>query len=261
MFNLKIYLLLIPIIFHFHDFETDSISIAVKANFIEVDNQENIYTVSENSIYKYDSNLNLLCSYSQNYYGEISSLDVSNIFKILVFFNDFSKIIILDNNLSEISEIDLSFTDFSDIQLICSSSQSGFWIYDNSDKKIYLLKENLKIQKKSKYLRKYINENEVIDFFEKENKIYLGIQEKGVLIFDNNGNFDKFVEFNLKSKFLVLNNKAFIYLDKIRYNIWVKSIDNTDFYISDNFKNAIDFKIIDKKVILTKDSLIVESFF
>jgi hypothetical protein len=198
-------------------------------------------------------------TYSQNFFGKITSVDVSNTFKILVFFKEFNIIIILDNNLSVINNLDLSLFEFSEIQQVCSSMQSGFWFYDNSEKRIFLLDEKFCIQQKSKYLGKYISESEVIELVEKKNKLYLGIKNKGVLIFDNNANFDNFVKFNLESSFSILSDSAFIYLDQESGEIRLKKIEESDLYIFDNFDDIKDFKINNSdKIVLTEDSLFIK---
>jgi len=240
----------------------------IKANFIEIDNQGNVYAISENSISKYNNKLELLQTYSQNFYGKISSVDVSNSFKILVFFKDFSTIFLLDNNLSEINKIDLTFADYNDIQLISSSSQSGFWIYDNTDKRIYLINEKLETLHKTKSLKKYINENELIDLIEDNHKLFLGIKHKGILSFDNYGNFDRFIEFNLMSSFSVYSGKTLYFLDSINnitnkteqqiQNVYAVKEESIEIQTIYKTTNALDFKTNGNQTFVLKiDSLIV----
>lgn len=231
--------------------------IAINANFIEVDNLGNIYAVTDFEIYKFDKNLFLQKTYSQSSFGKIYSLDVSNPFKILVFFKDFNSIFFLDNNLSEISKIDFSISDFTDIQLVSSSLQSDFWIYDNSDKRIFLINEKFEIQQKSKFLGKYICNNEFLDMVESENKLYLGIKYKGVLIFDINAKFNDFVELNRIEFFSVFSEVGFLFC--FSDQVFVNQFENNENYQTDYIFNLKDYKLNNsKKIILTKDSLIIK---
>lgn len=249
------------VIFFFSTFlssENENISIKITADFFEVDNFGNIYVINKDEIVKYDINLNILNSFSSKDYGNVTELDVSNPFKILLFYKAFNKILILDNNLAKINELDLNYSDFYDISNICSSSQSGFWIYDDSFKKIFLINHNFVEKTKSKYLGKYIEKKEITNIIEIKNNIYLGIKNSGILIFDSNANIKTFVEFDLQNRFSVTNNENIFFLNTEKNQIVLKELFNEKETVINKYNNLKDFKLQNqKKIFLTQDSLII----
>jgi hypothetical protein len=65
------------------------------------DNLQNIYLYHGNSIRKYSPQGQLLYNYSDKSYGAITSVDVNDPLKMLVFYKDFPEIVLLDNTLSQ----------------------------------------------------------------------------------------------------------------------------------------------------------------
>lgn len=77
-----------------------------------------------------------LFSFSNVDLGEITEVDASNPFKILLFYKDFNSVIILDNNMNELSER-LDFTgetQFNNVLFVGNSSQNNIWLYADDNK-------------------------------------------------------------------------------------------------------------------------------
>ena len=64
----------------------------VVADALEIDRLGNIYLVKGNVVAKYDAEMNFLCAYDNYPAGSMSSLDVSNPFKVIVFYSEFNKL-------------------------------------------------------------------------------------------------------------------------------------------------------------------------
>ena len=78
-------------------------------DFITTDKLGNLYTVAGDEISKYDQNGKFLQKNSIKSLGKITSLDVTNPLKILVFYKDYNKIVFIDNMLAQSGNlIDLS---------------------------------------------------------------------------------------------------------------------------------------------------------
>ena len=56
----------------------------VNASAVEVDRLGNIYLLKDNVVAKYDADMNFVCAYDNYPAGSMSSLDVSNPFKVIV---------------------------------------------------------------------------------------------------------------------------------------------------------------------------------
>ena len=69
--------------------------------FIGVDDFENSYYINHNNLYK--KTAQTIYSYANSQLGEITSVDITNPLKILVFYRDFKTVLLLDNRLNELT--------------------------------------------------------------------------------------------------------------------------------------------------------------
>ena len=116
-------------------------------NIIETDNLGKIYLVSDNNeLLQYDQDYNLLYKFSVNTLGSISSIDVSNPQKILIYYPDFQFIVFVDNTLSEIKRLNLESMGFWDIQGVGLSNDNLIWIYDPVNYKMIKIEESGKVR-------------------------------------------------------------------------------------------------------------------
>jgi len=231
-------------------------NVPAKGNFIETDKLGNCYLINKNSITKFDENLKLLNTYQEKILGEITSVDVSNIFKNLVFYKDFSTIIILDNNLSEINRINLNNLNILEPLTICKSSKNGFWIYDNSQKKIFYLDEKLNFSNFSIKLSKFIKNSSPTYMLEYDEKIFLNIKNNGILIFNNLGNFENKINIEIENNFQIIGNYIIFYNYNINKIIKFDYINTKSDTINIDQQDILDIKINKTKYYtLTLDSL------
>lgn len=101
--------------------------------FIGIDRFDNTYYIKNNTFYKKGDNETT--SYANAQLGKITSVDIKNPLKILLFYRDFNTVILLDNKLNELSNrIDFNETLFSkNVFLTESSSNNNLWIYSLDD--------------------------------------------------------------------------------------------------------------------------------
>lgn len=98
---------------------------------LTVDGFGAIYLLDQrNVLKKYDSNLKLLFEYSFYKQGIISTIDVSNPQKILVYFPEFQNIVYLDNTLSVIQSLNLEKLNYWQINAVALSQDNNTWFYD-----------------------------------------------------------------------------------------------------------------------------------
>lgn len=109
-------------------------TIPVMAEYIAVDNLENIYVVTpSNDILKYDKTGEL--KYTQNFklYGKPTSFDVSNLMEIYVFYREANTVLYLDNTLSERGITDFTTGRFGLVTAVARSYDNGLWVWDQAD--------------------------------------------------------------------------------------------------------------------------------
>jgi hypothetical protein len=172
------------------------------------------YEISDNEIKKYTAEAKLYYTYSNNILGVISSVDVTNPYKVVVYFKDFTKIIILDNMLSPTSDvIDLTAINQDETLLVCRSYNNSFWYYNFIRFKLIRVNSSLEETNNSGNISTLINKNIQPNFLvEYNNRVYLNDPKNGILVFDIYGAYLKTIpiyglkQFQVKEKYLVYVN-------------------------------------------------------
>jgi len=126
--------------------------------FIGVDNFESYYYIKNNTLYKKTTEKNY--SYTNTQLGKITSADITNPLKILLFYKDFNTVLFLDNKLNELTtSINFTSEAFSEqITSVNISSNNNLWLY-NLDNNILQLwnHQTKKVQFASQPLSYYID--------------------------------------------------------------------------------------------------------
>jgi len=197
----------------------DSINITkYNPESFSIDFNGTIFLISGNTLYKLDNLYNKEIEFSNKMYGNISSVDVSNPYKILVFYKETGMIVFLDNHLKEIqSPISLPKQGLINTELACTGSDNSFWIYYNDTHQI--IKFDYKINAIASTPDLTILTNIAIppkSIQEKGDKLFLEIPDFGILIFYNTGNYIQTLHFPKIVSFNPLTEKDFFYVDNSR---------------------------------------------
>ena len=109
-----------------------------------VDNLGNIYLITaDNQIKTLNSNLDSIAIFNDSkLYGDIYSIDVSNPFKVLVYYRDFNTILMLDRQLNNRNSIDLRQQNLFQVKAIAQSYDNNIWLFDEVDSKLKKIDEN-----------------------------------------------------------------------------------------------------------------------
>lgn len=103
-------------------------------SFIGVDEFQSMYFIKENILYKKTSKQ--LFSYSNVGLGKLSSVNIQNPFKVILFYAEFNAAIIIDNNLNELTQ-KIDFTKetlFNNVAFVTGASQNNIWLYADDNK-------------------------------------------------------------------------------------------------------------------------------
>ncbi len=167
----------------------------VDASFVDIDRLGNIYLVKDNVVAKYDADMNFLCAYDNYPAGSMSSLDVSNPFKVIVFYSEFNKLIYLDSKLAELlSPLMLDDAGLYNIKVVCSSSYGGFWVFDGQNSCVRRVNPNLEVSQQGTNIYDRLGDADVVAMRESINYIFLLTDDGKVLILDKFGNFYRAIE-------------------------------------------------------------------
>lgn len=175
------------------DFQRTTIE-SVQGDYVSVDPNGNAYVVSGSTLYKVDSAGQLLYSFTNSLFGKISSIDVDNPLKIMLFYYDEALILFLDEKLVPISEpLDLFAHDFKNIKLVTYSTDNTIWFYDAVSQDLINANFQLKELSRNHLALKSFNPTQFFSLQEKQ--LVMNNPSTGVAFFDAFGTYLKTLPF------------------------------------------------------------------
>ena len=158
----------------------------------------NVYVIKDNTLKKFSTAHVEAAYYTNTFLGNIHSVDVSDPLRILLFYKDHNQIVWVDNFLSEISSpVWLDVLGIDQVELVCSSNQGGFWVFNGLNNQLQYFDVQLKRIHESPSLNILTGPDISPTFMiEKSRSVYLNVPGTGILVFDRKRNFQK-VEANL----------------------------------------------------------------
>ncbi len=137
----------------------------------------NSYSLNKSSLKKTSANTYVNFSYDNFNLGNISSVDISNPYKIILFYKNFNKVIILDDKLSKIDSRNFNFS----VNNICWNFDGNLLIYDYSVGFFFIF--NL-INEKIISSTPFYTALPPLFLFEQNNNIFM-VGNSDIYIFDN----------------------------------------------------------------------------
>jgi len=166
--------------------------LSVTADFIKLDPYGNLYAVNKSQLYKLSPQGKLLFSYSDNRLGIISSIDVFNPMKIMLFYHDSGTLLFLNEQLAPIREpISLFDANYLTVSLASYSAANQIHLYDNVSKHLYTLDFFMREICRTPISFPSFNP---ITIYELEDKnLALHDPESGIFLFDAFSTFNKLI--------------------------------------------------------------------
>ena len=228
----------------------------IEAEKIRVDNLGYLYTTKGTLLSKYDQNLNKISQYDFKANGEITDIDASDPFRLLVFYKNFNRIVFLDNYLAELRDpILLDDLFIYSTNAVCTSTQGSFRVYDNQNSSVNSYNKDLNVIQTGTNLYSLSGNQTAIKIKESNNFVYVLFNSGEIVILDKFANFVKKTDWQDIKTFDCIDDKLYllinseIYLAHENYEL----INISDFEID----NIIDFAItVNRFYILTEKSLI-----
>ncbi|MBT3244546.1 MAG: hypothetical protein HN352_15465 [Bacteroidetes bacterium] len=104
------------------------------------------YNFSSQEIQKLDEQGNISYRFSKPQMGKISWLDLSDPFRILLYFSELNQILFLDSKLSDIGQaVNLDELNLLNPAGIANSKNGGIWVLDQSTQSLVLLNNHLSV--------------------------------------------------------------------------------------------------------------------
>lgn len=241
---LKIFILIIAIFPIKNDKQFRLIhELDIKADYFYTDPLKNIYVIKENQVSKIEFGTLLKTTYSRSSAYIINSIDVSDPLRTLIFYQDFNQIAFVDKQMAEMSSpVLLDNKGYYNVSAACNSANRGFWIFDESRQELVYFDSDLVVQKKSARLGSVIDnylEASKIFMLEKNDYIYLGIKNTGILLFDIYGSYIKTYPVKGFTSFQIIDQNIVYHQSGELYYYNMQNFDEKSFELPvANTKNA-----------------------
>lgn len=198
----------------------------VTADFIKVDPFGNIYAVKKTQLYKFSPQGKLLFTYSDNSLGVISSIDVFNPMKIMLFYQHSGTLVFLDEQFALIREpVSLFNADYLTISLASYSAANQIHLYDEVNR--YLITLDFFMREISKTPLNFPSLTPVKIIELEEKNLAMHDPETGIYLFDAFGTFNKLISI-ITSQSITVTSDLIYYSDNDRLTIYNYKTLNTE---------------------------------
>lgn len=212
-----------------------------RADFVEVDQQQNIYLIAGSELKKYSQEGEQLYVFSDKISGTISVVDVSNPLRILVFFKESNRIVFLNQQLSPIGEIcDLYNVLDREFDKVGLSSIAGFWAYERNQHAIVHVNNMWETGIETQNLTGWTAGSDILFVREHNQQLFVALAQK-ILVFDVYGSYLTTIHFK-GVNFMVMVGGSLTYLSHKGYcefNIQTRTERTVKLYGDIDVKNVI----------------------
>lgn len=166
------------------------------------------------TITKYSSTLDSLFTYSPIKVGDTKLLESGSGLFIFAFYDFFQEYILTDRFLSRPTRTSLSNSAIDYVDLATQSLDNNLWLVENSGFRLIKFNTNLNIIEFEIALNTIIDspDNNFTFIKEYQNQVFLVDENSGIYVFDNLGNFSKFIP--AATTKCTFENNNIIYLEK-----------------------------------------------
>lgn len=185
-----------------------------------MDNLGQLYELmDEDVIRKYAKNGHIQYEYRHPELLSITSIDVTDPYKIGVFYRDQQEILLLDNTLNPLSTLQLKSLENTNFTAFSRSMEGDFWLYESNQQKLFRIDNGLNVLAESFPLyQEGIDHFSPIAFEISQNRLVVGDTNGTVLVFDHLANYlnrldlPPFLNFHLIDNRLLLIRNDGVYL-------------------------------------------------
>lgn len=186
--------------------------------YFNVDLFNNIFLISQdNQLIKLNESGELTASFNELMkFGTPALIDVSNPFKILVYYKNYGILLTLDKLLSLRNSVNLKTKNFFGVRAIAASYDNNIWLYDEQYFKLKKLDDQFNLLLESPDIS-MLNENrrlsvqntqpspvQLIDY---DKQVFLYDKDQGFYIFDSYGSYKNNLPFKSWNN-IAINNKT-----------------------------------------------------
>jgi hypothetical protein len=147
----------------------------------------NLYTVSnENQLKKTGPGGDSMGVFNDvRRYGKLSSIDVTNPLKAILFYRDYRTVVVLDRFLNPVNTIDLRKQNIFQVRAVCASYDNNIWVFDEQESKLKKVAEDGRTLSETNDLRQAMDDPPMpVALFDQDGYVYAYDPARGMFVFD-----------------------------------------------------------------------------
>jgi len=230
-------------------------SIKGEFSWFNVDNLNNVYVFTNaNQLKKIDEKGDSISVFNDvKKYGNPFSVDVTNPFKILLYYKNFSTVVILDRLLTVRNTINFRNQNIFSVQAIATSYDNNIWLFDEQDYKLKKIDETGKLlQETTDWRSLFDSVPSPTRLIDRDNFVYLYDAEKGFYVFDYYSGFKKQLPFLNWTDVEVSGKNIYGFSNKTLYSYELNSFIIKEYKLPPFFGNYQGIKAMNGKVYVNK---------
>ncbi|MFK7807214.1 MAG: hypothetical protein AB8F74_05360 [Saprospiraceae bacterium] len=232
-----------------------SATIPLDATFLTTDKLQQCYIVtSNNELLKYDQKGQLLFQYNNQRLGDITWVDATDPFHVLLFYQEYFTAIILDRTLNILGEYQLFDLNITDVNVVAMANDSNLWIFDETSGKLKMISQTGEIVEESQNTRLLLEKSiQPVNIVATNNRIYINAPESGILIFDNFGTYLKTLPITELADFQIIDNQLIYQKGTKLFSFHLKSLLTTEIQLPFQLEPKDQLKIQKGVLFLLKE--------
>ncbi len=231
-------------------------SIPGNVTYFNVDNLDNTYLIIDNNqLKKLDAKGDSVAVYNDvKKYGNPAYIDVTNPFKILVYYKNYSTVVMLDRLLAVRNMINFRNQQIFFVNNVTLSYDNYIWLFDEEDFKLKKIDEEGKVLLASTDWRMLFDTvPAAVKIIDRDNFVYLYDPTKGFYIFDYYGSFKNRLAFLNWTNVEVNENTVYGFSNDKLYSYQLKSLQLKEYRLPKFFGKYSSIKAMNGKVYLLNE--------
>lgn len=240
------------------DFELIKVKEVNQTSIVSVDKRGNYYLVNKkNEILQYDKNGELLTLFSPQNRNSLSSIEAWNGLSVLCFYREQQEIILLDRFLVEKSSVAVNHEITNNVRAATLSNDNNILLVDDESLALKKTDQNFKntlfeLSLKQIFFDEELNISHIREY---QNNIYVSLAGKGILVFDNMGNYKKMLYTLGVDYFNFIGQKLYFVYDNTLHMYDMYSLEHLVYTLPQRDEKAIKFAFVsnDRLLVVTDD--------
>lgn len=191
------------------------------------DKLNQLYLITpKNEVIKYDITGKEVFRYNNNFLENLSHIDATDPFNLLLYYPDYLSIITLDRTMTQTGIFDLSTLDLIRVNAVGASNDNNVWLFDEVTFQLKKVNRNAEILRQSVDINLQLNHPPTPVFLlEKENNVYVNDPTYGIFIFNMFGEYESIIELKGVNSFQLLDNRLFYKKGKNVFSYHIQTFD------------------------------------